>query len=734
MIQITIIKKKLLLLLSFIFIFIFFNGSSYLFNGLPWANKYETLIILTLPFFIILYLKQNIKNRILNITIILILIIKCFLIFSPSLGVGHKISYNENFKNITTVKESFKFIKSYNSIWNRSLSSLQQFDWNSKSAFPLDWVNYNHFLNNVNGLTVTTNQNYKNLAIRDEVEFYLFLEKERKFKIHSIGIKEHDLQIQEINKQTGNTDELKKFIYDKTKNSFGIPFKLKKGIYKISGKISFQGLDWSFVPKIYLDNGEAVSALSKRLIFYEESFDYNYSALLVYKYFGLMFDFFVILLSFIMIFSVYFKKENFENFKYIFLSLIFLFSYVLLHYLINFLSSSNYEIFKFAGLISPFALNFLFFLLLMFFFNFIKLDLIKNIFKKNLSTKYLLIFFPTIIIFTLYKFGHTFEKTYFWTHGDDWTVFQNYASLIIIENKWIYAGEDIFYFRPGARYIYGIIHALFGDSVFAQFFIEVTLIFLISFFVVYYLIRNNVSQFWSLCGGIILMVLYFGENFRWLIGRGLSEYYLTFFILSTFIILNKKILKNYSIIFAAFLGIIACWLREDKLLTVLSLIVVCNISSYKNNFFTFSFYFLFNNYFKIILYVLIVILGFPILFELRNYYVGGDFTITSHPNVFRFNIQSLYKFLFATPWDTLPRLTPLFLFVPAFLSFLSLLIPYAHRKLRQPEISIIILSSLIPAFFLEMAAYIPRYSISLLPFGVIYMMTFANLISKNRKV
>ena len=90
---------------------------------------------------------------------------------------------------------------------------------------------------------------------------------------------------------------------------------------------------------------------------------------------------------------------------------------------------------------------------------------------------------PIFIIFVFYKYSYFLEKTYFWTHGDDWTVFQGYARKIFIDGEWLVAGEQIFYFRPGARYIYGLIHYLFGEPVFAQIAIEVTLIFFISIIV-----------------------------------------------------------------------------------------------------------------------------------------------------------------------------------------------------------------------------------------------------------
>ena len=73
-----------------------------------------------------------------------------------------------------------------------------------------------------------------------------------------------------------------------------------------------------------------------------------------------------------------------------------------------------------------------------------------------------------------------------WDYGDDWTAFQTFARSIVVDEEWLNAGEGVIYFRPGIRYVFAIIHIIYGFSGFAQKIIEPLLIFSgCLFFIVY---------------------------------------------------------------------------------------------------------------------------------------------------------------------------------------------------------------------------------------------------------
>ena len=74
----------------------------------------------------------------------------------------------------------------------------------------------------------------------------------------------------------------------------------------------------------------------------------------------------------------------------------------------------------------------------------------------------------------------------------------------------------------------------------------------------------------------------------------------------------------------------------------------------------------------------------------------------------------------ATPFHRLPRLTPILLIPPLLLSTLILVFPNIYRNFPYPGLAIIILAIVLPTLPLHMSAYIPRHSIYLLPYGIIF--------------
>jgi len=74
------------------------NGASNIFNGLPWINKYETIVIFIILPIILLINFDILKNLILRILIIILIILKLILIWAPEVGIGHKIYYTSSAK------------------------------------------------------------------------------------------------------------------------------------------------------------------------------------------------------------------------------------------------------------------------------------------------------------------------------------------------------------------------------------------------------------------------------------------------------------------------------------------------------------------------------------------------------------------------------------------------------------------------------------------------------------
>ena len=88
--KISLLKNSnLIFTIIIMFLLAFQNGSTSIFNGLPWIGVIETFYNF-LPF--IFFLKINyLQITFCKISFICLIITKTILIFAPSFGIGHKI-------------------------------------------------------------------------------------------------------------------------------------------------------------------------------------------------------------------------------------------------------------------------------------------------------------------------------------------------------------------------------------------------------------------------------------------------------------------------------------------------------------------------------------------------------------------------------------------------------------------------------------------------------------------
>ena len=132
---------------------------------------------------------------------------------------------------------------------------------------------------------------------------------------------------------------------------------------------------------------------------------------------------------------------------------------------------------------------------------------------------------------------------------------------------------------------------------------------------------------------------------------------------SSYIFLNNHLKNYYQIFLLGLVGVVAAWIREEKVLVVLPLIFLANNLDNKkiSNFWIFVIFFFKKNYKQTIFYWIVVIIGFPVLFEIRNYLLGGQFGISTHPSYLDFHLLSFYQTIFAIFWPyQMPRLTAIF--------------------------------------------------------------------------
>ena len=701
------------------------NNLSYYFNGLPFLNKYETFLAIIILPFTFFFLKDFIFSKKIFFVSIIIILIKLIISFSPQSGVNVKQFFNKNdmLKN--------NFIKTYDTFWNKNVSAIQKFPWKSQNNFPLDWthlskINIKDKKNNIK--YIDKHEDFLKLKLFYNFNFFIVSEKDQKFFIdfgNSGKVSKFEILKKDLNNNIFN-----KFAFY---NSRPNEIYLKKGIYKFNINLEYLGNDWKFEP--YYIGEEKKSLFEERLIFANlDHLENKIVPLKVKIFFSKIYDFLIIfLLTLVFFITILNKKIKFN----VLFSFLFFITYLIFDNILD-------KIFQYLNIIEGVG-SFSFGV-----YNFVILNILILIvfFKKNnfldLDSLFKLISIPTCLYVFTNIFYFDFESFAWAGAGDDWTTFQEYSRQIVVESKWIEAGEKVFYFRPGSRYIYAISHILFGQSAFAFKILNVWCIILCSYLIIQILNKFGCNKFLSNIAAVTLLSIYTADNFRWILVVGLSEYYaMIFLFIAFYLILIKEKITPTLFIFICLCGVIQIWLREEHAPVTLSLIFLVKykylnqLNNFKiGNYFIFLFNFLLKNIKIVSLYFVIIISGFLSIF-IRNYFVGnniGIFDITAVNTLLKsepiyityFHTFSRLIFGVDQYYPTIPKLYSLFNVAAIIISFKVI---FDYKKYNQINFAlpIILFATIFPYFFVENIAYTPRYVIHLLPTSIIICFMYLSL-------
>ena len=120
--------------------------------------------------------------------------------------------------------------------------------------------------------------------------------------------------------------------------------------------------------------------------------------------------------------------------------------------------------------------------------------------------------------------------------GDDWLTYESFGRAIL-ETGSLEAGEPIFYYQPGFRYLVFLMHAMFGDGdTLTALFAQAVLIWSVFWMSARLLPRGMMRGSWRVLGltvGLLLVMLVTSEAISRLIYFGASEYpsWIAFFML-----------------------------------------------------------------------------------------------------------------------------------------------------------------------------------------------------------
>ena len=728
------VKNKYISLINLSFFFIIFfypNKGSYYFDGLPFLNKYETILgIIIIPYFCFFFKNFIFSKKILFLGLIIICI-KIVLFISPQTGVNVKQFFN--YKNLA----EDNFVKTYDTFWNKKVSTIQKFSWSYQGNFPLDWTHVSkiNLKDNNKDRYIDTYDDFKTLEMFYNFNFYLNVNKEKNIKI-DFG------KSSQIISFTLKKYNFKEKLFKKVDINYNLDnWKLSKGIYLFDIDVKYKGNDWKFSP-YSIEKNKKKDLFKEKIIFTELNLS-KLKLLNFFNFFSTIYDY-LIFIFFLLIFILILSKIWSQNYINIFLSILFFLSYLFFDVLINNLLTYL----KIVDGVGSFSFGISHLLMLNFFIFF----LYKMNYKKlELDNFFKIISIPTCL-FVFTKIFFIDLESFAWAGaGDDWTTFQEYSRQIVVDGKWLEAGEKVFYFRPGSRYIYAISHIIFGQSAFAFKMLNIWCIILCSFLVIKILKKFHCNKFLSIIAGVLLLSIYTADNFRWILVVGLSEYYsMIFLFIAFYLIIEKESISTLRFIIICICGIVQIWLREEHVPVALSLIFLMKYNFNRNfeKLRIFDFYkvfisFCMNNKKIIILYFLIIIFGFCSIF-IRNYFSGGSiglFNITAVKTLLRPDplyvtyYHTFSRLIFGVDqyFPTMPKIYSIFNVLAI---VISIMVITNYRKYFKINfgLPLVLFATIFPYFLVENIAYTPRYVIHLLPTSIIICFLYINFIyTKNEK-
>ena len=726
---------KTFYILSFILIFIAPKGSAIFFDGLPWSSK-EEIILFVIFFPFLFFLKSDhLKKKSLIYFILVLNIISVLLFFSSKIGVSHK-----QFFSMEDVEKDNK-IKTYDSIWFKDFSAIQKKNWKKKTNFPLDWSGRHplNFNKENNSKYFNDYDEFAELKLFYKSNFYLVVNEKNNIQININGLNQNESSIEYkdiIN--DSNTISI-----DSKKNFF-----LDKGIYKFEINAAMEGRNWSY-EVFFIENDKFISAIKNKKIFYEIN-SKNIDLITFYNLIGSMFDYLVISLIIILLFFII-KKHKLINY---------IIGFTIIFFITNFIFLKINSLIKF-DLTGIFAIAF-FLIVILKIYLFKKFIIQNDNQKLNIDNLFFLISIFIIMFFSWVNYGNL-ENISWYSIGDDWEIFQVLGRLIAVDNIWVYQEEGVTIRRYGIRLLVALLHVVFGKSFFPQQIFEIWSIILSAYLLTRILIISKIHKDLAISFGFLLLIIFFGENFRWLVGRGLTEFYSLFLVMMTAYLFTKNNhLKNKSfskIILPCFLGFLIIVFREDHITFVCGLVffgifnnsranlIYSLIQSVKENLKSISLYYLF------LIFGLVFILtknfisfdtlgvsqdAFHFKFELLKKMLFDSYVIkqssligTDIENVYstiekRHYLEGIYRFFTASdPYD-FPRPTLIILVSGFLFSVYCLFFFKVHSNLNLGIVLLPILCVINPLIFLTQA-YNPRYIICYLPFALMSVCVLINI-------
>lgn len=630
-------------------------------QGLPFNSIASHLLMAAVFPFLLVFHFNFIKSKALKALLLTGIAIKLFgLILLPSQGIK---------SNVFAIVENQKVkMQTYEGIWLKNTDYLIQHSLEKKQNFPADWINlFETKQRDAIGLQLLVSS-YVEILDTVAIEFYggSGLQKESKLTFSpSHSDVEIKLDVLHDNKLV-------------QKNGQAL---IAPGLYFMSGVFNYLEQDWAFDFQV-LEKNENTSLFDKAIFFQSTP---TKNSLKSFACLSLIFTWLInVLIATIVFIWLY---QIVQSFKLSFTDLgLAAFTFLFTLFFVKHLGNHLHIL---ANLVVVYGIACL---------SLKSINLQFSIF--NLITLILLVFtikwLPQIAEFKFYSFG------------DDWLKYQVLARKIFIDGDWVNWGEQALVYQPLYRFFVGTFHSLFGQSSFMQQIFDVWCMLGIAF-LLFRILRNTHLKL-AFIAFLICLFIFLNPGYSRFIGSGLQEISAAFFMILTLTLVIEAqfaISKLSKYFFPGMAAVVAMLLRTDHLpvLLVFGLLLfhgdyrIKNIVSKRHALFYY--------------FIVCASLGL-LVYKVYN----QQFTFLAREIEFFNTFPKI--FILCSPKEE-----PFYLFKLVFaLNLIGIVLYLINRKKMQSQrldiLTLGIAAAVVP-YFIDVAGYIHRFGIHVLPLSILYL-------------
>ena len=705
------------------------SGVSGLFDGLPWANKGETLTMaVIIPFLLILgwrFMSLRLPISILGI----LLVLKVILLFgSPSGGLLVKVYPNSNEKLLTSLRkfdnsENGNWIRTYASSWNNNASGILNRPWTSQYDFPMDWV-----------LSISSCPAPCQLTPIIEIEGALIVPEGRKFALIAQGVEHGTLSATHESGESLTISPAK----DAGEAGQGLYQLSRSGRWQVSGKLHYGGPMLSLIPVLVEADGAVETELGRGILW--QNWEELSNALGLIGFYQLLS--FVTdggMIVFLLVWVVWTVRSLVQ--KQILNLPLAVFSITT-----AFLSVALAPVFAYllttVGKLDPTTVSHLGFTIVATSFSFLIWAYLKKDYRsfetERIVPSVFLFFGPALLFFFAFRWWPILGQWVTWGAGDDWTSYQYFARKIVVDGEWLNAGEGVFAMQPLYRYFVGVYHLLFGQSPFAQHMADVWCVLGATALLAGLIMKFRLSVYIAFLVSAVYLTINLVGAFRYHIGRGLVENHAMFFMmLAVWFLYKGRTGGTSQIVLATLFGVFGYWMRQDHLGAIagLAIFAIEPVSGATGGWIEYwkrtKLYWR-----RIVLYWGGGIFSVLMLCY-RNWYLGGGFfpANPSHPNFTTGELQrgKYYLILTGNEWPNFPSIAGIVVALGVFVALFALV--WRPKPLLNFPLclGITLIGLLAPYALLWTGGYAPRFSIHILPLALLAWGFLLNNIINNYK-